>query len=465
LPVLAVWLGALALTALAAWRGVALWKSTPHAQTERLDSDQIIAAFQDANAQAPADVRDGLLLASLSHIFTAAMLREDLLADAHARTNEFFLGVRTSQLGRLQQAALALLDLDAHGAPPEVQAVTLQPYLSGLDRASLTHHEAAVLAHNARVFRTLGVSTGTAAELARLRAGHPHNPLLEFLAPRLEALAENREQAGDNETASTYRRLVLRWLRDWVLEPGQAGTRLLAAQQLADAGPASSRPVLPADLSTLLRTWRASYLDESRRRPVELLGSLHQPCVLPQEHDALVRALSFATWTAGACAPVVLLGLIGGVALLFRRTSPLGRGSLLAAALGALLVVLVHLLTISFAAEWIRADFRRDFTTLSGCWRHPLLAAGLAVLATTLLGAFAPRPQHGPASRAARLAAVWLSTWLILAAVLLALTIRAESRLAEYQSHLGAALDAGEMQAMLGPDAEQRLAPLRAWTP
>ncbi|MEP0843617.1 MAG: hypothetical protein HRF43_13015, partial [Phycisphaerae bacterium] len=48
----------------------------------------------------------------------------------------------------------------------------------------------------------------------------------------LLGVAAEREQAGDEAGAAACRDLLLRLLREWVLEDGPAGARLLAADLL-----------------------------------------------------------------------------------------------------------------------------------------------------------------------------------------------------------------------------------------
>ena len=48
-----------------------------------------------------------------------------------------------------------------------------------------------------------------------------------------QAMRAEREQAGDSAAAGVCRAVLHHWLRAWVLEPGPAGLRLLAADLLA----------------------------------------------------------------------------------------------------------------------------------------------------------------------------------------------------------------------------------------
>jgi hypothetical protein len=461
---------ALALSAIAVVSALGLWQRLPQQQISALPGDDVTRALRAAVQAAPEQARQAWVLNDVGRLFTAALRDEAARQQLSAGVGSYVTGQRDTQLGRLYQAATRMLELERAGTPVGEWWPNLAPYLNGLGRAGFAHFESNLVAAWTEAFRSLGVDGGTAGRNAQLYVGHRHNPFLQYFTARLRRVAEAHALAGDVDCVQACRLIVQRLLRRWVLEPGSPGLRLLAADLLADvleAAPSVSSQPQASSLARDLRAWRAAYRDSAATRPVDFLGVTSEPSSCPRQHERLFGCLALTTWTCAAAAAVGVLALLTCWTWLFRRAPGGGTWAVLVAALVvAAVVVIAGALWLSLAPDTFRADFRRDWTLAdwSEWWRHPLIAAGIAVV-TVVLAALLPvrRGKHG-LDRLRRLGITASATWLLLATAALLCTITGSVVRGGYERATQAAA-ADPFAAIAGAEADRLLDGLRAWRP
>jgi hypothetical protein len=457
-----------AVSALAAWSALGLWRGLPYSQITALPGEEVVAAFRAASASAPEQVRAAWLLADVGKQFTAALRDEAALERLGGEVASYAAGQTHTQLGRLQQAATRMLELERAATPIEQWWPALEPYLVGLSRANFAHFEHELIVAWTDVYRSLGVAPGTACRNARLQVGHPHGPFLQYFVMRLRRVAQVEEQRGNAAGAQTCRTVMRCLLRQWVLDPGPPGVRLLAADLLADlleAEPASTAASSASRLAQDLRAWRALYHDSACERPVEFLRLTSEPSLCPREYERLFTWLALSTWTCAAAIGLGLVVLLTGWAGLIRRRGkahPL-RAFIMATIVTAVIVA-TGVLWLRFAPDTIREDFRRDWsvTSLAEWWRYPLVSAALAIVLVSVPALVRRAPGGGKPARLVRLSAGASATWLVLATLGLVCILAADAAQTAYEraTH-AAALD--PLRAIVGPDADRLLDGLRSW--
>ncbi|MBU0640752.1 MAG: hypothetical protein KKB50_17955 [Planctomycetes bacterium] len=464
-----VLLAAVLLSAVAAAQLVRLASRLPLSQARRLTSDNIRRGFQAASSSR--ETRQAMSLANGSNIFTAALMSASVPETLRAQLGELSLHVTDTQLGRLQQAALAMLELERGRRPVADWWPALQPYLSGLDRATFGHLQSKYNAHATTVMRSLGIDRGTAAELGRLRAGYPHGPFLQFFVRRMQVVADTERASGNAAAARTCEHIVRSLLRQWVLEPGPAGLGLLAADLLAQqlgGDEATTRPAALADLAAQLRRWRAAYHRAAQERPVAFLAPTREPALCPAEHQRLVGWLAVTMWLAATTFGSALLS-VASAWFWLKRPAGAGskRGTLIAAMGVTTLAVAVGLVLMQAWPDLIRADLKREWVLASlTTWpRQLLLGVGFALAVVTLVGLLGRVPDAGPTRRAPRLAARAAAAWLMLVLVLMVCTAFSARARGQYEAAVAAALDNDDYTAVAGPAADVLLDALRAWKP
>ena len=377
--------------------------------------------------------------------------------------------LRRTQLGRLQLAALVMLNLERAGAPPEQWWPAVEPLLRGLERAEFPHFLPAVATYYATVFETLALSPGTARLQACRTVGHPHGPFLQLLTARLERIASARAEAGD-DSAKLCRLTARRLLRQWVLDPGPIELRLLAADLLSAELAAASAPLGASELAEQLQRWRqachAQVAAGGGAVGVGLLGP-HPPPQAYAAQNAVVSGLSRISWIAACgCAAAGLALALSPVCLRARRTA--GREGWLPWGLG------LGLSLVAWGAYYLwtellngdPADVVRRLDSAEAGWpAQPLLAAGLTLTLLILVAVAGPTAAIRGSSRRVFAWVVAVASWLVLTLVLLAYTQVELVSLGRYDRECLAALE--QQVSAAGPVPEGRVVheALREWNP
>lgn len=415
----------------------------------------------------PPEAREALALRQASNAltgaFTGVVEPDQLSSTVGTAVNT----LSRSQVGRLQQAAARIWLLEQAGEPVEKWWPSLRVFFDGMQRANLGHYQRALTQHWARAYESVHLGRGTAYGLAEDLVGHPHGPFLQFFAQRLRRVIDEREQTGDVAAATTCRRVLYRLLRQWVLEPGSVGLRLLAADLLADdleTDPAAAAPktrVLVQDL----RAWRSMYRRAARQRPTAILAPQRKPALAPAAHQRLVSRVGLTTWLGSATVAAGVAALALGWLWLSRgRAAVGGRRLALHAPLVAVLVSGAGVAWILVWPEWIHADLRADFSSFHYWWRHPFVAAGLTLALVIVAGLLPPLVSGGRVQASARLGAIAVETWLMLGVILWCSVTAGEFARRDYERATRAAHQ-DAFAAIAGPDAERSLARLRRWEP
>jgi hypothetical protein len=437
----------------------AFWLRLPGVYVHRTAPAAMRQVLEQAQRSMPPAAREGLAAARISELFTKAWRDPVELTDSRSEARQWVGTLRQTQLGRVQLAAFALLEAERAGTPAEDRWPAIEPLLKGLDQATLAHSLDAAITHYTAALRAppLAYDPATARAYADLLVRQPHGPLLQYLMAALDEVAAARVDADDGSVEACHA-VQRRLLREWVLETGPAGLRLLAADRLAARlGPDE------ADLAELLQTWRRAYREVAEVRPVPLpLLSLRQePDSDPAGHARLAGAVYWLAWLAGAAcgvAAVTVIGMALGLTGVLRR-SP-GRRYIVAAPLTVVAVAVIGLLLAVLAPTWCHEDLRRLGDSQAGAARLPIFAIVTAVATVVAAGVgLAAGGDHTP--RYARTALLGLMSWLLLAGVLLAGVGLAAGALKAYT----ATENGGTYAALAGSGAEQLLAELRTWHP
>ncbi len=446
---------------------IRMWRRLPTPRVSRIEADELQAAFDRANRTMPAEAREGFALrrasATLTDAMTGAAAAEKLLPTMSTAVN----ALSRSRVGRLQLAAARLWLLEQAGEPIASWWPALRVYLEGMRRANLEHCQAALTRHWAAAYQAAGLGPGTAYGLAEDLVGHPHGPFLQFFVPRLRRVIVEREQAGDIAAATTCRNVLHSLLRQWVLEPGSAGLRLLAADLLADSLEADAGDDVAETqaLAQSLRRWRSAYREAARARPMATLDPHRKPALAPAAHERLVARVGLTTWLGSATLAAAIIALLFNWSWLGDRPAVVHRARLALYVIGLSVIVTIGgILWIHLWPESIHHDLRSDFSSLRYWWRHPFAAAGLT-LALLLAGGLVRRRAPAGGSRyAPRLGAIAVGTWLVLAAMLWSSAWVGEHARRDYERALRTAYE-DPVAAVLGFDAESALAELRRWEP
>ncbi len=463
---LLILLGALLASMPAGCSAVRLWRRLPTPRVSRIEADELQAAFDRANRAMPAEAREAFALRRASMTLTDAMTGlvtpEELLPTMSTAVN----ALSRSRVGRLQLAAARLWLLEQAGEPIASWWPALRVYLEGMRRANLEHCQAALTQHWAAAYQAAGLDPGTAYGLAEDLAGHPHGPFLQFFVTRLRQVIVEREQAGDLAAATTCRNVIHRLLKQWVLEPGSAGLRLLAADLLADSLEANTHDDAAAPaLAHNLRRWRAAYHQAARARPMATLDPHRKPALAPATHERLVARVGLTTWLGSATLAAAIFALLFNLPWPGDRPALMNRARFALSVLGlAALITAGGMLWIKLWPESINHDLRSDFSSPRYWWRHPFAAAGLTLALLLAGGLLRRRAPSGESRYAPRLGTLAAGTWLVLAALLWCSTWVGERARRDYEHALRAAYD-DPVAALLGPDAESALAELRRWDP
>ena len=466
LPVV-ILLGALLASVPAGCSAVRLWRRLPARHVARLELPELEAAFERVNRAMTPEAREALALREASRALSGALtnaVAPDQFQPALARAVN---SLTRSQVGRLQLAAARMWLLEQRDEPIERRWPVLRDYLEGMQRANLEHHQVALTQHWATAYQVVGLGPGTAYELAEDLVGHPHGPFLEFFVPRLRRVIVEREQAGDEAAAATCRRVLTGLLKQWVLEPGSAGLRLLAADLLAesleaDVGPEETEAQA---IAHDLRRWRSAYHEAARRRPIATLGVHRKPALAPAAHERLVARIGLMTWLGSATLMAGVIAILFGWSWVRNREAATGRARLALCGISAALLVMIGgVLWVRLRPDSIRADLRSDFSAVHYWWRHPFVAAGLTLIVLLVMGRLRASASSVKRLFPARLGAAAAGAWLVIAVMLWGCAWAGERARRDYERATRAAYE-HPIAALTGSDAESMLARLRRWEP
>jgi len=469
LPLLGIALGALALVVALSVVGRFAPMQIPQRTHPRY------RAFTEApqaalSAGSPA-ARDAFSLILVADAFTDALRSDARLMSLDSQLVAGGADCQTTRADELYRLATRILRLERSHEPLERWWSHVQPLLPPAD-ANADHHLDALWRVWSAAYADFGLSDGAAAELAAVRIGHPHGPLLQYLSPALGRVADERRARGDVDGAAKCETLRVAVLKAWTLAPGPAGLRLLAADLLAAALEQQPRTDADQQIARDLRAWRAAYLDAARKLPVDFLSMQSDPAFDADAYRRALRRLAVLSWLssamiASAAAALVLLPLwLVSDRQRLPRLAPLS-----AVAAGC------ALLSIVAAAAWPSLwpalplhDFRSDFSSLRYVWVHPLLATGL-VWAAVFIGTFvvlrlrraAPAPRVYERLGACAAAAAW--TWLLLSVAVLISAVAFVEPARQAVDAANARARADEVAAIAGPQADALLNSLRAAQP
>jgi hypothetical protein len=467
-------------TVIGAVRLHAIWTKLPGNSLARVDWQGV----NRARAGLTGAAREGLLLVVNSEQFTSAFQGRADLAAALGDVRTRALQLPNTQVGRVQIAALAMLQFDRGGLLRGQWWPKLRGYLEGLDRADFDHFLPELIRAETAIREQYGLGPGTAQRTALRAVGQAHGPFLQYFVEQALRLSGDCRRSGDAEAAACLERIVHRLLRRWALSSGPANLRLLAAELLADSrdgfqpeqpasgpvarSPDSYRPagVVDAKLAQKCRAWLSEYRQRAADLPAvpPLLRVGDEPASNPGE-PALARWLALTAWTASALVPVGLAALLAGV--FWIKAGAVGRhamGHRVLAGLPAVLILIVGWLLTSHATELVYNDLRRAGSENLGWPRLPLIAAAVGIGATAA-GALIGGGQRGIWRR-------WLErlgrsagfTWLLLSILLIAMSVETERRRADCERTLAYPLDE-QLQAIADPNANGLLDDLRGWNP
>ncbi len=473
--IIPVLLAALLLSAVSVTIAVSFTRALPLGSMLRIGNTRVRSTLEAAARALVGESRDGLLLAQLGSLFSDgwkhpanALMREKQISDVAPHLSQVGVARLIQLAARLNSTehALAALGSAPAGAPQAGWSVA-KPYLEGWEKRQLSHEQLALRAAIARAYESLGLRPGTALALAGSYVGHALNPLLEYLTPQIERLAAEAEQAGDAKGAASARRAFARLLRQWTLEPGPAGLRLLAADLLAGHLERRSADHAGGDAApaivTGLRSWRAAYLAAAAARPTPVFQVAEDVARAVPEQSRLLGVYMLMLWLATGCGAAALLALATGWTLLRPRAPVRVSGLLLrGSGLGLFAAGLLCIGWLLALEPQVRLDMRMDPANVRYWPKFAIGAAASALLViTTLASLLKRRAPHLRLGGATALAAAYC--WLAFS-IFGGLGPIAYRQLAAYETALAAA-HADPIASVAGPQADSFLDPLRAWEP
>lgn len=424
-------------------------------------------AVRHARAGLTGTAREGLLLVVNAERFTAAwQYRADVntvLDEVRARLPE----LRHTQIGRLQVLALTLLKLQRDGVPREQWWPVVRPHLEALEGAAFSHFLPELFAAETSIYEGLGLTAGAARRLPLSTIGAPHGPWLEFLVAGLDAVGQERRTAGDAPAAEAGARLARRLLREWIVAPGTAGLRMLAAELLV----AQTAQTTSAGDSAAVPIAECRDLREVYRRCFPTLGRLPAVFRVEREPEGFLQGLFFADSVAAAG----LMGTATAAACVLALATCIfwlrARATVALSGRDRLVTILTALLITAGAAQVLYCehpgydDFQRLADPTLG-WPHLPLAMSAYVLTAYVIagGALALWPRKERRHGLARAACLSAITWLALSAtttLLIAFRVTAEAR--DYERRLaGTNVMTWEDRA---PASDGPLEVLQRWRP
>jgi hypothetical protein len=467
---------ALLMTGIGAFVTASFWKSLPQARAQQLNQTQLQNRWGALLKSAPQAAREGCLLWDAAReLIPMLSPRASQPPQIGQRLREA-MSAPSTHASRLLVAAVLMAQAESDGRTPEQRWLAIKPYIESGATAPYAHFSVASHAAMAQLYREFLVGDGTAASLADT-GSEAYTTFLQFFIPRLRVIAEQRSAAGDAAGAELCRKTGRRLLREWTLEPGRVGTRLVAADLLArelEGDPSCAK------LVESLRAWRKSYRDSARQRPTPVLAAGgDEPDLCSAEHAALVGSVATSVWlfvattVAGLAALALSWALLRGFAVLCDwRIFALGGLVAIATTVSAGIVIrdggpavgddlrgLMIRVTTPTLAKPKRSDpfapvYRAQLPWAAAGWTVAVLAAG------GLLGAALYRRN-----RLAGAAGALGIGWLLIAVAWTVQSAWGSVRVNRYESALADAYRKGVYAAVAGDSAEALLAPLRDWQP
>lgn len=452
---------ALALTAMAGGRLWAVGRELPQEKLKRLNWDGVGRARRATSGRA----LEGWALISNSDAFVEALHHPDRLSEVRDTAERNVELLRHTAFGRVQLAALRMLELERDEVPVERWWPQLEGDVASLEAADLSHFLPEFLAGESAIYQRYGLDAVNADRLAQHRFTGTHGPLVQYFVGHARRLAAARRAAGDEAGATSCEHLAQRLLRQFVLDSAPAGLRLLAADLLADQLDAAAAQ---ATLVQKLRAWRQAYhVQTDATAPAPALLDLGDH---PPPDDA---AQTFARGLAATVWAVAGLPAVGIVALLFAapwiRAAPPAHPKWrpwIQGMIATLLIIVIGWAVVSGLPRLVSDDLRRAAageTEDVGLPRLPILAASVALLLTGTVAGIGQlqRPRKSWFARAGRSAA---AIWLLLSAA--ALIHVGVLRRAQHAFASRPALSLTEqVRAIADPNADGLLDDLRVWEP
>lgn len=343
---------------------------------ERLDADRAAAAFSAAQQSMTGEAYDALALTYVSNQFVAALNGQVTVADARERARAVVNNIRHSDFGRLQLAALTMLNFERAEVPIEQWWSTLRPYLTGLASADFAHHLPACVADYTRAYLALGFSRATAHQLAATR-GNAHYTIVQYIVDRLTRVADAAASGGDPVAADNCRAVVRRFLQQWVVASGPPTLRLLAADLLAE----QLREHDPK-LATQLAEWRAACIAAraAAGTPLALVSPSREPIGDTAGHAAILYRITVGLTLLGAVIATGGVALAAGLLATLLGGAPCRRGLVLGGILsGALIAAAVLWPHLAPTAQM--HDLQRAAIAEVGPPFHPWIAGGITTMA------------------------------------------------------------------------------------
>jgi hypothetical protein len=454
------------------------WRRLPNLQIAASEAAKLTAAREAALKAGSREARDGFLAMLLARQAQRLGRPDFEAATAELEIGAIARNMTASGLGRLHQAAARIAALEQAGSGVEAWWPAVRPMLQGLEAAPLNHHYAAIEPLLARAYESTGLSPAAAQNLATLHLVPTHGAFLQAFASQMTRIAQHLKPS-DAAASKLSEVLTLRLLRDWTLEPGPIGLRLLAADLLAERLDADAAS---AELARSLRAWTDSVRRGQRAAAADWLSAAEGVTVDPDANRAARRNLVVSSALVGANLLLAAIGLVIVVPawLAARRGEcllPTARhlAGLEIALLAASAVLLVALLR----PDWVATDQRLLLVWAAGgdaarepahgtwhasyWWHIPVIAAGAAALLLLCRAAWCATRPRG--SRIGAFSASVVRAWLVSGALAL-LAVAASIRTLDRQlAALTASARKGEAALILGDDAEKPLAGLRAWRP
>lgn len=447
-------LGLAALSAAYTWQAV---RGLPLMAVLVRDSKDLNERVEQAIRNASPGVREAYTLRYNSYRFTEAWRKN---SDGYALERDIASTPEgaQSQLRRVQLLAARFLALEQRGQVLNSAWAELKPLLDdALAAKSFSHLQPVLISSWANAFQSAGIREGTARALASDWALHPHGAVAEYVAPRLQELGAAREAAGDSEGAAACRKLLLRWLRDWLQDAASIGERLIAADLLS-SGTAPDRVVNP-EMAAALRGWRKEYHAQAGAIASLPLGVGQGAQVSHSQHRALLGRTVTALWICAAAVGGLLAGLVGLPLALFGRGKPIRLVPMLAA--GGLLGMFAAAGATNLSG-WL-TQLGGDWSSLRNSWWFLYVAVGSGALLTWVTAVIINR-RGGSAGAGRRAAVLGAGMTLLLGSATLILSSSICSQEGTLDGAVKTALDdpAAAIGAPLSPDL---LAQLRALTP
>lgn len=454
-----LWLSAVALTLLAVVLCVGVAAPLLHLDALRLDRARVRKAQEVALSTGSAELREGYALLVAMSQFTAALRDPSRLDALQESLASIAAAARHTQTPRLAQAAVRGRRLELAGRPVADWWRELAPYLNGLEHADFSHFQQPLRDAWRGVFEAEGLPTVEAAHMAELAVGDEFGPFLQHASRMLTSLEQSLEAAGDADAARTCRTLRRRLLRQWILERGPAGLRLLAAdllqRELCNAA-ASNEQALANDLAA----WRAAYRDAARKGHPPLMGVSRMPDPAPEEERTYLGRLLKCVALAGGVAGASLLAMVSGLSWRRSPRQPSFGRAAVNACIGAVACAGLALL----AAPSVGSNADRAHLQNVWPWILPAATGLFAALAGPLLLTW-PAIRSSPGrGRFAATCASACGLWLLLAAGLCATGGYTSSAAREMTRKRALALE-DRFAAVAGPQSQELLTRLRAWTP